>query len=477
MLPEFDKDLLKVVNGAVTLLPVKPDNELYQSFLEAADNSGFFQKLFRKSEKQDNRIAALSGACALIECISMWKMASFKNFSLEEFHNLFWTLSYQKYIGANGPNQDIMGTWVEVMALHHRYYKNARLPLPESQLNIQDVCLEIILSFIDSIGGKYKQRSINKFFPKLFSYWDSIDNYLETYWNENESKLLDEPNETIYEYIAKKFPLPIAYRTVAVEKPEKPNVEENKNKVDKVPIEKFQHALLKARKTNVLGSDFTFHFYYLLEYPHQTEIYKWPDSQDALGYKRDCVFLYFALVNMLDISGYKIQIDELAQHIGETRGTPDQLEENQKKAKEIFAIVKLILICYLPLYMKTLQGMLIAQQIKQFMLDNNPTSPYPQLFFEEFLSTPSFEVGRLTKLSDPLATDLLLGTEFQSDTKSINHLSAAIHYLAQSVSCALQDFWTPFQNSTEEDLSQTIDIEEIITKLSDPEFLSRNGIL
>ena len=54
MLPQFDKDLHKVVNESVSLLPDKPDNELYKSFLTVAnDSSGFLKLLFSKSQQKN----------------------------------------------------------------------------------------------------------------------------------------------------------------------------------------------------------------------------------------------------------------------------------------------------------------------------------------------------------------------------------------------------------------------------------------
>ena len=85
MLPQFDKDLHKVINEAISLLPVNSDREPYESFLNVAnDSSGFMKLLFSKSAKKDNSIAALAGSYVLIETITAWKMASFKNLAMSQ---------------------------------------------------------------------------------------------------------------------------------------------------------------------------------------------------------------------------------------------------------------------------------------------------------------------------------------------------------------------------------------------------------
>lgn len=131
MLPQFDKDLHKVVNESVSLLPDKPDNELYKSFLTVAnDSSGFLKLLFSKSQQKNNSIAALAGSYVLIEAITMWKMASFKNFSLSDYHNLFWTLSFQEFLRVNGQNQISFDTFKQILVISSKNYQKVKLPSP-----------------------------------------------------------------------------------------------------------------------------------------------------------------------------------------------------------------------------------------------------------------------------------------------------------------------------------------------------------
>lgn len=170
MLPQFDKDLHKVVNESVSLLPDKPDNELYKSFLTVAnDSSGFLKLLFSKSQQKNNSIAALAGSYVLIEAITMWKMASFKNFSLSDYHNLFWTLSFQEFLRVNGQNQISFDTFKQILVISSKNYQKVKLPSPGGQPDLKETIIDIIESFVESIDCRYKETSISGLAKKLLS--------------------------------------------------------------------------------------------------------------------------------------------------------------------------------------------------------------------------------------------------------------------------------------------------------------------
>lgn len=468
MLPQFDKDLHKVINEAISLLPVNSDREPYESFLNVAnDSSGFMKLLFSKSAKKDNSIAALAGSYVLIETITAWKMASFKNFSLSDFHNLFWALSFQEFLRLHGQNHESLETFVQIIALSSRNYQKVKLPTPGSQLDLNGTIVDIIQSFVESIGFKYKETSVTGFAKKLPIYWKFVDDYLESCWNKDEFKPLIEPDEEVYSTITKIYPVPISYQNVVMEKFESPKEEKNIES-KKISLETVQLMLVAASTSYYPNTKISSHFSKLLDLPHQMDQYE-PKREDILSYKRDCAFLYMALTKGLDIDGYQPQIGVLAKQIGEFRNTPEQLEENQKTAESIFAMVTELLICYFPLYMKTAKGLKIAEQFKQLMFKTNPDFTAPQSFIKEFLNFHNPNKPKSVLFSDTVATGLITGTDHQlSDTmlkEKVEGFSFTIYAFSQSISCSLQNLWLTVQDLKEEELGKVSDIEERIAEL------------
>ena len=194
-----------------------------------------------------------------------------------------------------------------------------------------------------------------------------------------------------------------------------------------------------------------------------------PKREDILSYKRDCAFLYMALTKGLDIDGYQPQIRGLARKIGEFRNTPEKLEENQKAAEYVFSLVTEILICYLPLYMKTAKGMKIAEQFKQLMFKNNPDFTSPQSFLKEFLNLSNPHEPKSVIFTETVATSLLTKTDHQLNDKmlkeKVESFSFTIYAFSQSISCSLQNLWLTVQDLKEEELGKVSDIEERIAEL------------
>ena len=470
MLPQFDKDLLKVINTAVSLLPVKPDNEPYELFLSVAnDTSGFVKLLFSKSKRKDNSIAALAGSYVLIETIAMWKMASFKNFNLSDFHTLFWSLGFQKFLRLYGHNQVSFDTFTKILVLSSRNYQKVKLPTPGYQLDLNRTIVHIIQSFVESIGCRYKETSVTGFAKKLSLYWEYVDDYLESSWNKNEFKQLTEPNEDTYTFITQNYPLPISYQNVVMEKLDRPKQEKN-TESKKISLETVQLMLVAASTSYYPDTKISSHFSNLLTLPHQADRYE-PKREDILSYKRDCAFLYMALTDGLDINGYQPQIRELAEQIGEFRNTPEQLEENQRTAESIFSMVTELLICYLPLYMKTAKGIKIAEQFKQLMFKTNPNFTSPQSFIKDFLNLSNPNRPKSIIFTNTVATGLLPETDHQLSDKmlkeKIESFSFTIYAFSQSISCSLQNLWLTTQNLKEKELGGTLEIEKSLTELLD----------
>ena len=470
MLPSFDKDLLKVINTAVSLLPVKPDNEPYESFLNVAnDSSGFVKLLFSKSERKNNSIAALAGSYVLIETITMWKMASFKNFSLSDFHNLFWTLSFQEFLRLHGQNQVSFDVFSQILVLSSRNYQKVKLPTPGYQLDLNETFANLILSFVESIGCRYKETSVTELARKLPIYWKFVDDYLESCWNKNEFKYLNEPNEDLYTFITQNYPLPISYQNVVMEKLNRPQEEKN-TEAKRISLETVQLLLVAASKSYYPDTKISRHFSNLLNLSHQTDLYE-PKREDILSYKRDCAFLYLALTDGLNINGYQPQIRGLAEQIGKFRNTPEQLEENQRTAESVFSMVTELLICYLPLYMKTAQGMKIAEQFKQLMFKTNPDFTSPQSFIKDFLNLSNINKPKAEIFTNTVATGILPETNQQlSDKKlkeKIESFSITIYAFSQSISCSLQNLWLTTQDLDEKELENTSEIEKRLAELLD----------
>lgn len=468
MLPQFDKDLHKVVNESVSLLPDKPDNELYKSFLTVAnDSSGFLKLLFSKSQQKNNSIAALAGSYVLIEAITMWKMASFKNFSLSDYHNLFWTLSFQEFLRVNGQNQISFDTFKQILVISSKNYQKVKLPSPGGQPDLKETIIDIIESFVESIDCRYKETSISGLAKKLLSYCEFVNDYLESCWNNDEFKLLIDPNEDLYAFITQNYPLPISYQNIVMEKLESPKKENNID-AKKISLETIQLMLTAASTTYFPDTKISFHFSDLLTLPYQTNRYQ-PKREDILSYKRDCAFLYMALTDCLDINGYQPQIRELVRKIGEFRNTPEKLKENQKAAEYVFSLVTEILICYLPLYMKTAKGMKIAEQFKQLMFKNNPDFTSPQSFLKEFLNLSNPHEAKSVIFTETVATSLLTKTDHQLNDKmlkeKVKSFSFTIYAFSQSISCSLQNLWLTVQDLKEEELGKVSDIEERIAEL------------
>lgn len=236
----------------------------------------------------------------------------------------------------------------------------------------------------------------------------------------------------------------------------------------KISLETVQLMLVAASTSYYPNTKISSHFSRLLDLPHQMDQYE-PKREDILSYKRDCAFLYMALTKGLDIDGYQPQIGVLAKQIGEFRNTPEQLEENQKTAESIFAMVTELLICYFPLYMKTAKGLKIAEQFKQLMFKTNPDFTAPQSFIKEFLNFHNPNKPKSVLFSDTVATGLITGTDHQlSDTmlkEKVEGFSFTIYAFSQSISCSLQNLWLTVQDLKEEELGKVSDIEERIAEL------------
>lgn len=319
------------------------------------------------------------------------------------------------------------------------------------------------------IDCKYKGTSISGLAKKLLSYCEFVNDYLESCWNNDKFKLLIDPNEDLYAFITQNYPLPISYQNIVMEKLESPK-KENHTDAKKISLETIQLMLTAASTTYFPDTKISCHFSNLLTLPYQTNRYE-PKREDILSYKRDCAFLYMALTDCLDINGYQPQIRGLARKIGEFRNTPEKLEENQKAAENVFSLVTEILICYLPLYMKTAKGMKIAEQFKQLMFKNNPDFTSPQSFLKEFLNLSNPHEPKSVIFTETVATSLLTKTDHKLNDKmlkeKVENFSFTIYAFSQSISCSLQNLWLTAQDLTEKELGNTPEIEERLTKLLD----------